>query len=109
VRSLAYNNDDNRIRIGKEGGIGRILAALDNHAHHAGVVVQACSALLNIGSSDAALRRSMKDGGAERLVRACLGRSDATDSTNKVGQMLLDMLADTKSWGQKLLDKLGTW
>ena len=107
-QDLAEDADD-KIRIGKEGGIGRILAALDNHAHHAGVVKRACGALLNIGSSDAALRRSMKDGGAERLVRACLGRSDATDSTNKVGQMLLDMLADTKSWGQKLLDKLGTW
>ena len=64
---------------------------------------------MNIGSSDKALRKSIKDGCAEELVRACLRRSDATDTVKKVGQKLLDMLADTKTWGQTLLDKLGKW
>ena len=85
-------NDDNKVLIAKEGGIPLILAALDNHAKHAGVVELACWALNNIGWSDKTLQKSIKDAGAEKLVRTAVGWSDAT--------------ANTKKWGQRLLDKL---
>ena len=56
------------------------------------VVERACAALCNNGWSDKALQKSIKDAGAVKFVRAAVGRSDAT--------------ADTKKWGQRLLDKL---
>ena len=49
-------------------------------------------ALGNIGWSDKALQKSIKDAGAEEMLRAAVARSNATK--------------DTKKWGQKLLDKL---
>ena len=86
-------NADNRVLIAKEGGIPLILAALDNHAKHAGVVEQACWALYNIGWSDKTVQKSIKDAGASKLVRAAVARLDATADTKKYGQMLLDKLA----------------
>ena len=92
VGSLAANAD-NKVLIAKEGGIGRLLAALDKHAEHAGVVDRACGALGNIGNSDEALQKSIKGAGAEQLVRAAVGRSNASSNTRKWGQRLLDKLA----------------
>ena len=90
MKNLAVNAD-NKVLIAKAGGIPLILAALDNHAEHADVAQWACSALCNIGWSDKALQK-IKDAGAVKLVRAAVGRSDAT--------------ADTKKWGQQLLTRL---
>ena len=92
VWSLAANAD-NKVLIAKEGGIRLILAALDKHAEHAGVVEQACGALCSTGNSDKALQKSIKDAGAEQLVRAAVGRSNASSNTRKWGQRLLDKLA----------------
>ena len=92
VKNLAVN-DENRVLIAKEGGIPLILAALDNHAKHAGVVENACWALCNIGWSDKTVQKSIKDAGASKLVRAAVARLDATADTKKYGQMLLDKLA----------------
>ena len=86
-------NADNQVLIAKEGGIPLILAALDNHAKHAGVVEWACRALNNVGWSDKTVQKSIKDAGAEKLVRTAVGWSDATANTKKWGQMLLDRLA----------------
>ena len=91
-RILAFNAD-NKVLIDKEGGIPLILAALDNHAKHAGVVELACWALNNIGWSDKTLQKSIKDAGAEKLVRTAVGWSDATADTKMYGQILLDKLA----------------
>ena len=92
VINLAVNAD-NKVLIAQAGGIRRLLAALDNHAKHAGVVELACWALNNIGWSDKTLQKSIKDAGAEKLVRTAVGWSDATANTKKHGQMLLDRLA----------------
>ena len=59
----------------------------------AAVMEQACMALGNIGWSDKALQKRIKDAGAEPVVRAALAAPDATH--------------ETKKWGQRLLDKLG--
>ena len=89
VRNLAVNAD-NKVLIAKEGGIRRLLAALDKHAEHAGVVERACGALGNIGNSDEALQKSI----TEQLVRAAVGRSNASSNTRKWGQRLLDKLTE---------------
>ena len=92
-QDLSAASDDNKVLIAKEGGIPLILAALDNHAKHAGVVENACLALCSIGWSDKTVQKSIKDAGAEKLVRAAVGWSDATAKTKEYGQELLDKLA----------------
>ena len=59
---------------------------------YSAVMQEACSALHNIGVSDEALQKRIKDAGAEPLVRAAVAAPDATDDTKKYGQMLLDKL-----------------
>ena len=93
VSLLAGCNDTDTVLIATEGGIPLILAALDNHAKHAGVVEEACWALNNVGSSDKTVQKSIKDAGAEKMVRTAVGWSDATANTKKYGQQLLDKLA----------------
>ena len=48
------------VLIAEAGGIALILAELDNHAKHAGVVENACWALCNIGWSEKALLQKSK-------------------------------------------------
>ena len=91
--NLTANNADNQVLTAGAGAIPLILAALDIHAKDAGVVENACWALCNIGSSDKALQKSIKDAGAETLVRAAVDSSDATAKTREKGQMLLDRIA----------------
>ena len=62
------------------------------HHANAAVMEQAMRALCNIGWSDEALQKRIKDAGAEPLVRAAVAASDATDVTKKEGQMLLGKL-----------------
>ena len=97
TRKSAASSCDRSGSTTKEGGIPLILAALDNHAKHAGVVEPACGALCCIGWSDQALQKIIKDAGAEKLVRAAVGWSDATAITKKWGQMLLDNFARLES------------
>ena len=92
VQNLAINAD-NKVLLAKEGGIGRLLAALDKHAEHAGVVEQAVWSLHNIGWSDQVLQQSIKDAGAEKLVRAAVGGSESTAKTQEQGHRLLHKLA----------------
>ena len=65
---------------------------LHEHAANAEVMQYACWALNNIGASDRALQKRIREAGAEPVVRAAVNAPDAT--------------ADTRKWGQRLLDKL---
>ena len=91
LRNLAVNKD-NQIAIAKAGGIERLMAALRTHADHAGVVEAACGVLGNVGWTDKALQKSIKDAGAEKVLHAAVARANAT--------------GNTKQWGQQLLGKL---
>ena len=64
-----------------------------SHAKHVGVVQQACWAVSCWVVRLGGLQKSIKDADAEKLVRAAVGGSDATANTKEWGQMLLDKLA----------------
>ena len=83
---------DNKIAIAEAGGIERLMAALSTHAGHAGVAEKACGTLYNIGRSDRTLQHSIKDAGAEELLRAAVARSNATAETKEKGRKLLNKL-----------------
>ena len=92
LRSLAYYADANRARIAAAGGIEAVVRVMGEHQANAAVMQDACWALGNIGWSDEALQKRIKDAGAEPLVRAAVAAPDATDNTKKYGQRLLDKL-----------------
>ncbi|MGB1607596.1 MAG: hypothetical protein ACPIOQ_83485, partial [Promethearchaeia archaeon] len=92
LRSLAYYSNDNRAAIAAAGGIEAVVRVMRKHQANAAVMQQACGALCNIGWSDEALQKRIKDAGAEPLVRAAVAAPDATDDTKEEGQMLLDKL-----------------
>ena len=69
-----------------------MVRVMGQHQPNAAVMKQACWALGNIGWSDQALQKRIKDAGAEPLVRAAVAAPDATDATKKHGQKLLDEL-----------------
>ena len=48
---------------------------------------------IKLGCPIGGVQKSIKDAGVEKLVRAAVGWSDATANTKKYGQMLLDKLA----------------
>ena len=81
----------NQARIAAAGGIEAVVRVMGEHQANAAVMEQACRALFNIGWSDEALQKRIKDAGAEPLVRAAVAAPDATDATKE----------------QRLLDKLG--
>ena len=91
--SLGYKSDDRKARIAAVGGVEAVVRVFGEHQGSAAVIEQACKTLFNIGWSDQALQKRIKDAGAEPLVRAALAAPDATDGT--------------KNWGQRLLDKPG--
>ena len=135
VGSLAANAD-NKVLIAKEGGIGRLLAALDKHAEHAGVVERACGAVGNLAVNDDNNKVLIaKEGGIKRLLaaldnhakhagvveQACgalcsIGWSDKAlqKSIKDAGAVKLVRAAvgrsnassNTRKWGQRLLGKL---
>ena len=90
VSASAYNA--NQARIAAAGGIEAVVRVLGEHQANAAVMEEACGALCNIGWSDEALQKRIKDAGAEPLVRAAVAAPDATDATKFDGQMLLDKL-----------------
>ena len=73
-----------------------MVRVLGEHQANAAVMEEACWALGNIGSSDQALQKRIKDAGAEPLVRAAVAAPDATDATNEHGQELLDRLGEVE-------------
>ena len=89
---LAYKSDDRKAAIAAAGGIEAVVRVMGEHQANAAVMEQACWALRNIGGSDKALQKRIKDAGAEPLVRAAVAAPDATDKTKEQGQMLLDKL-----------------
>ena len=74
------------------GGIEAVVRVMGEHQAKAAVMQQTCRALCNIGWSDEALQKRIKDAGAEPLVRAAVAAPDATDKTKEQGQMLLGKL-----------------
>eukprot|EP00961_Rhodomonas_salina_P086981 1169890-Rhodomonas_salina.1 len=42
LRNLAVSSDDNRVRIGAEGGIGAVIAAMSHRGVSAGVEARGC-------------------------------------------------------------------
>ena len=99
LANLSDNDDDdqiaivnNKVLIAAADGIPLILAGLNNHAKHAGVGEAVCAALCNIGSSDKALQKTIKDAGAEKSVGTAVRWSGATENTKIWGQKLLDLL-----------------
>ena len=82
----------NDSRIAAAGGIEAVVRVMGEHQANAAVMEQACWALGNIGWSDEALQKRIKDAGAESLVRSAVAAPDATDKTKEQGQRLLDKL-----------------
>ena len=90
--NLAALYDANQAALAAAGGIEALTAVLHEHAANAEVKQYACGALYTIGWSDRALQKRIREAGAEPVVRAAVNAPDAT--------------ADTRKWGQRLLDKL---
>ena len=58
------------------------------------MVEKACGSVMNLSANaDEMLQKSIKGAGADQLVRAAVGRSNASSNTRKLGQRLLDKLA----------------
>ena len=92
-------NPENQVKIAKLGGIELILKVMKDHPTIAGVQEYACYALLHIGWSNRDLQQRIKKEGAEQEVRKAMSASNATADTKKWGQQLLDRLANDKgSW-----------
>jgi hypothetical protein len=92
LRILAYHGDENEAAVAAAGGIEAVVRALGEHQANAAVMEEACGALFNIGWSDQALQKRIKDAGAEPLVRAAVAAPDASEDTKEEGQELLDRL-----------------
>ena len=93
LKNLAVNAG-NRVAIAEQGGIAVLIAAMRAHTGHRGADVQEhCTrALLNIGLSQWDLLGRIKREGGREVVKRAMAASNAS--------------ADTKKWGQKLLDRL---
>jgi len=90
LRNLA-RNDANEVRIAAEGGVGAIVSAMQHHPTHAKIQETACGALFNLTHNNDNKAKA-KSAGAEDAVKRAMALQDAT--------------ADTKKWGQIVLDRL---
>ena len=90
--SLAFNNADNqlKIKIADNGGIEAVVAAME--AHKTRVLVQQHACLLRNLATQGSPRQRIKTAGGVECVKHAVNASNAT--------------ANTKSWGNNLLDKL---
>ena len=91
LRSLAYNNADNQVRIAAEGGVGAIVSAMQHHPTHAKIQETACVALYNL-TFNSANKAKAKSAGAEDAVKRAMALQDATANTKEWGQIVLDRL-----------------
>jgi hypothetical protein len=90
LRYLA-SDDGNKVKIAKEGGIEAVVAAMEAHATSGSVQEHACLALWSL-AVQGSLRQRIKIAGGVEFVKLAVTASNAT--------------ADTKIWGNDLLDKL---
>ena len=77
LRSLAYYSENNSAAVAAAGGIEAVVRVMRQHQANAEVMEQACWALHNIGWSDKALQKRIKDAGAEPLVRTAVAAPDS--------------------------------
>ena len=92
LRTLACN-DDNMAAIAAQGGIGAVLGAMGGHPESAGVQEEGCGVLRNLASSSSSdMRPRVKQAGVEETVRRAMAPSGAKANTKKWGQELLDWL-----------------
>lgn len=89
--NLTYNNDANQVKVAAEGGVGAIVSAMQHHPTNAEVQQAGCGALFNLTHNNDNKAKA-KSAGAEDAVKRAMARQDAT--------------ADTKEWGQIVLDRL---
>ncbi len=85
-------NDANEVRIAAEGGVGAIVKALQNHPADAKVQEAGCAALHNLTTNNSDNKAKAKSAGAEDAVKRAMALQDAT--------------AETKQWGQIVLERL---
>ena len=93
-RALWYlaRNDSNKVRIAAEGGVGAVVSALQNHPADAKVQEAGCHALLNLTVNNADNKAKAKSAGAEDAVKRAMALQDATAETKEYGQAVLDNL-----------------
>ena len=85
-------NADNRVRIAKEGGIPKILAALATHADKVKVVENACWALSYLAKDNKENQIAIQQARGSALVSAAVAADSASAATKKYGKMVLDEL-----------------
>jgi len=69
LQNLAANAD-NKVEIGKQGGISALVLAMAMHRNNAGVQETGCAALLNLAVNDANEVEIGKNGGIDAIVKA---------------------------------------
>ena len=89
--NLTANNDANKVKVAAEGGVGAIVSAMQHHPTHAKIQHAACAALYNL-TLNSDNKAKAKSAGAEDAVKRAMALQDAT--------------AETKEWGQRVLDRL---
>jgi hypothetical protein len=90
LNNLAVNAG-NRVKIAEAGGIEAVVQAMETHNTRVLVQKRSCLALSNL-AAQGSLRQRIKAAGGVELVKHAVNASNAT--------------ADSKSWGNNLLDKL---
>ena len=91
---MAYNNEHNQKSICDNSGIEKILKAMQPHQNNTNVQEAGYGVLDNIGWSDTALQKRIKDTGAVRVVEAATAAHflGATTACVKYAQHLLENL-----------------
>ncbi|XRB16746.1 hypothetical protein RI054_13g65900 [Pseudoscourfieldia marina] len=92
LSSLSQNNDDNRTRIGKMGGIEAVVSAMKRHEKYCSVQDQACVVLYNT-SSNAECKRRAVDAGAIPAIEAAKRKHPNNDGVQRRGKEALDRLS----------------
>jgi len=94
LENLACNNA-NQTAIASAGGIAAVVTAMRTHAGqgHEGLQEMGCRALGNLGWSDLALQKRIKDEGGEGVVKAAVTAAGATAKCVDSGYRLLGKLA----------------
>jgi hypothetical protein len=69
LQNLAANAD-NKVEMGKQGGLSALVRAMALHRDNAGVQEKGCAALLNLAVNDANEVEIGKNGGIDAIVKA---------------------------------------
>ena len=84
-QAFANNNDQNKVPIATESGIGTILGAMQHHKTHSGVQESGCAALRNLADhSDDKLESIVTENGIDTILAAMKHRETNTAVQNRV-------------------------